>query len=420
MLLSRDAVAVAMEHTSAGEFYKPAHGHIFEAITYLYDRNEPADTVSVSAHLEQTGLLDAVGGQNVLIDLMVATPSTAHAARYARIVSGHALVRRVISVGSEIVELGYESGPDAEAVVDAAASLLYPLADRRRTSQAELVKDLLGPWLDSLEARWEGKEQGGLLTGWYDLDELLVGMTPGQLITICGRPAMSKTGIGLAIALHVATTGIPALVVSAEMSDTEVLDRLMAASAQVDSLVLRSGQVTERDWPRISDAIGRVGALPLWIDDNAGATLASIRAQVRRATQRGGSLGLLVVDYIQLVSAAGKTENRQTEVAEISRGLKRLALEAGIPVICLAQINRQVEQRADKRPTLSDLRESGAIEADSNIVIGLYRDEVYNPDTEDKGIIELIVLKNRSGPLGTVELAADLRYGHYRNMRRGA
>ena len=420
MLLSRDAIAAAVETCGDDDFYKPAHGHIFEAVTSLYGQGEPADPVTVADELSRAGLLEAIGGLPALISLQADTPATANAARYARIVEEHALLRRLIGVAGEIAELGYSVPDDVEAAVDRAESLVFAVAERRVTDTLKPLRLLLEDSLDRLEKLFDrGQSITGVPTGYVDLDERLSGLQPSSLVIVGARPAMGKTSFALGIAAHAAMEArVPTLVFSLEMSHAEITQRLLVAEARVDASRIRNGRLAESDWPKISHAIGRLGETPLFIDDNPNLTVMDVRAKARRLKAKEGQLGLVIIDYLQLMSGRRSAESRQVEVSEISRGLKILARELEIPVVALSQLSRNLEMRADKRPVLADLRESGSLEQDADVVLFLYRDEVYNPESADRGTAEVIVSKHRNGPTGTTQLAFLDHFTRFANMAR--
>ena len=370
MLLSRDAIAAAIEACSADDFYKPAHGHVFDAVCSLYAQGEPADPVTVADELRRAGLLEAIGGPATLITLQANTPATTNAGRYARIVEEHALLRRLIGVAGEIAEMGYNVPDDVAAAVDRAETLVFEVAERRVTDSLRPVHDLLSESLDRLEALYDrGESITGVPTGFLDLDERLSGLQPSSLVIVGARPSMGKTAMALGMAAHAAMEGqTPVLFFSLEMSHSEVTQRLLCSEARVDSTRVRNGKLLESDWPKISNAIGRLGEAPLYIDDNPNLTVMEIRAKARRLRSRLGNLGLIVVDYLQLMSGRHSAENRQVEVSEISRGLKILARELSVPVVALSQLSRNLEMRADKRPVLADLRESGCMPASTRIL----------------------------------------------------
>ena len=420
MLLSRDAIAAAVEICGAADFYKPAHGHVFEAITSLYSQGEPADPVTVADELRRADLLDAIGGPAILLSLQANTPATSNAARYARIVEEHALLRRLIGVAGEISELGYSVPEDVAEVLDNAETLVFNVAQRRATDTMLPIRELLADSLDRLEALFErGEAITGVPTGYVDLDERLAGLQPSNLVIVGARPGAGKTSFALGMAAHAAMEGnVPVLFFSLEMSHPEITQRLLCAEARVDATRMRNGRLHESDWPKISHAIGRLGEAPIFIDDNPNVTVMDIRAKARRMKSREG-VGLVIIDYLQLMTGRTSAENRQVEVSEISRGLKILARELEVPVIALSQLSRQLETRADKRPVLADLRESGSLEQDADVVMFIYRDELYNPESPDRGTAEIIVAKHRNGPTGKTDLAFLPHYTRFANMAQG-
>ncbi|MEZ5236392.1 MAG: replicative DNA helicase, partial [Acidimicrobiales bacterium] len=397
MLLSREAVAAATDIARAEHFYKPAHGHIFEAIASLYSAGEPADPITVAEELNRSGLLDAIGGPAVLVAMQASAPAISNARRYAEIVEELALLRSMITTAGEIAELGYSLPDDVEKAIDTAESMIFNLAQHRVATTTASVHELLGETLDRLEQLYErGEAITGTPTGYLDLDEILAGLQPNALVVIGARPAMGKTSFALGMASHAALASHkPSLIFSLEMSRLEITQRLLSSEARVDAGRMRTGKLSESDWEKLSRAVGPLAEAPIWIDDNPNVTVMEIRSKARKLKSQVGELGLVVVDYIQLMTGRTSAESRQVEVAEISRGLKILAREIEAPVVALAQLNRGLEQRADKRPMLSDLRESGSLEQDADVVLFLYRDEVYHKDTQDQGIAEVIVAKHR-------------------------
>lgn len=424
-LLSGTAITAAATIVRADDFYKPAHRHIWNTITDLRDQGHPVDPVTVAEHLERTGLLQEAGGPALLISLQTGTPSTASAPRYARIVAERAAMRELIAVGTEIAEIGWSLPADITAATSTARALLDDLVARQEGARRRLhlIGDTLDDYLDLLEHRSDG-EPPGLRTGWTQLDELLGGLRAGQLIVVAGRPGMGKSIVGGQLARHAAEQHVPALVVSAEMGREELLDRQMAAVTKLSSRNLRDGKIAPNDWGRIGDGAARLANVPLWILDDEAATVEAARAHAATILAANATDGpvpaLLVVDYLQLLQVSRPTGNRVTDIGQISGGLKRMARELGCPVVALAQLNRGLEARIDKRPTLPDLRESGSIENDADVVIGLYRDDYYNTDSKEAGTIEMIVLKQRSGPTGTARQAFLAEWQLIAELARGA
>ncbi|HEY5165963.1 MAG TPA: replicative DNA helicase [Acidimicrobiia bacterium] len=420
MLLSRDAITAAVEAgVEASDFYKPAHTHLFDAVMSLYGQGEPVDPVTVAEELRRADLLDSLGGRQTLLHLQAATPASANATHYAKIVNELALLRRLIGVAGDIAEMGYDDSQDVVETLDRAESLVFEVAERRVSESMVKVSDALQETLDQLEALYGSSgDITGVPTGYNDLDHLLLGLQPSNLIVVAARPGAGKTSLALGAAANVAMEARkPVLFFSMEMGTLELTKRLLAGEARVDARRLQTGNIPEADWTRLSHAVGRLAEAPLFIDDNPHCTVMEMRAKARRTKARHGDLGLVVVDYLQLMTPMAKrAENRQVEVAEISRGLKILARELDCPVMALSQLNRQLEYRADKRPMLADLRESGSLEQDSDVVVFIYRDDIYNPDSDQRGTAEIIVAKHRNGPTGTTRLAFVDRLTKFANM----
>jgi replicative DNA helicase len=421
MLLSRDAVATAMEKCTADDFYRPNHGHVFAAMAALAQRGEAVDPVTVAEELRRRDLLEVVGGSRFLVTLQAGTPSTTNTGQYARIITEHSLLRRLIGVAGQIEEIGYSLPDDVQVALDRAESLVFQVAQRRQSDSMSPIYELLEAALDRLEELYErGDTITGTPTGYLDLDDRLNGLQPGALYIVGARPAMGKSAFALGIASHASLEmRRPALFFSLEMSHLELTQRLLCADAKVDSSRMRNGRLHAEDWPKINASVGRLADAPIYIDDNPHLTIMEIRGKARRLKSKVGDLGVVIIDYLQLMTGRTSAENRQVEVAEISRGLKILARELQVPVVALSQLSRTLEQRADKRPMLSDLRESGALEQDADVVMFLYRDEIYNPDTADRGLAEVIVAKHRSGPVGSAKLVFLDHYTKFANMARG-
>ena len=420
MLLSRDAIADALEVVVAEHFYKPSHAHVFEAICGLYASGEPADPVTVAEALTRAGLLDQIGGPGLLLELQASTPATSSAGKYARITQEHATLRSLIGAANEIAEIGYGHPDDVVKAVDEAENLVFQIGQGRVTDSMVQMRDLVNVSLDRMEELYErGDAITGTTSGYEDLDQLLSGLQDESLVIVGARPAMGKTSFVLGIAAHVGIQReLPTVVFSLEMSQLEVCQRILCSEARVDATRIRNGDLTADDWSRINRGVGKLGDAQIWIDDNPTTSVMEIRAKARRLKSRVGNLGVVIVDYIQLMTGRSTAESRQVEVSEISRGLKIMARELGCPVIAVSQLSRGLESRQDKRPMLSDLRESGSIEQDADVVIFLYRDEVYNQDSPDVGMAEVIIQKHRNGPTGTVRLAWLPRYTRFANMSR--
>jgi replicative DNA helicase len=419
ILLSRESLGAVIEKgLRYDDFYKPAHQQIYDTAVSVFTTGGPVDTITVADELGRAGLLDSVGGVESLHALQNLTPSIANAPHYAEIVQDAAMLRRLIMVAGEIAEIGYSGPESVAAAIDEAESRVFRVADRRISNTYVEIGELLKQAIERIEENFaRGDTITGTATGLHDLDELLSGLQPSTLNIVGARPAMGKTALGLGVATHIAkTSGRPVLVFSLEMGHVELTQRILASEAKVDSTKIRNGRLSESDWALIGRAIGRL-EVPLYLDDNPRVTVMEIRAKARRLKMQHGDLGMILIDYLQLMSGSATAENRQLEVSEISRNLKILARELEVPILALSQLSRNLESRADKRPMLSDLRESGSLEQDADVVMFLYRDEVYNKDSSDRGAADLIVAKHRSGPIGNIRLTF---FGHYAKFDNAA
>ena len=417
MLLSKDAIAEVLELLREDDFYRPAHRTVFRSVLELYGHGDAVDAVTVQEELRRNGALADIGGAPFLHTLVASVPTAANAGYYARIVKEAGVLRRLIDVGTQIVQLGFETPQDTERAVDIAESLVYQVAQGRVTEDYHSLRDVLTGTLEAIERLHEDhREITGVPTGFPDLDRLTSGLQPANLVIVAARPAVGKSTLGLDVARHAAVkAGVPTVVFSLEMSKTELVQRLMCAECTVDMQRLRTGRMEESDWTRLTRSLGKLADAPLFIDDSPGTTMMEIRAKCRRLKQRHG-LGLVVVDYLQLMQPSKRFENRQQEVSEISRSLKLLAKELEVPVIAISQLSRQTEARSDRRPMLSDLRESGALEQDSDVVLFIYRDELYDPESPRKGEADLILAKHRNGPTDTVTVTFQGQYSRFAPM----
>ena len=421
MLLTKDAVAEAVEVVSAENFYAPANQYVYEAIVRLYNSGQPIDVVTVANELDRNEeIAEMVGGSATLLRLQAGTPVATNAGRYALIVYEHAVLRKLISTAQSIADLGYSQPDDVVEAVDTAEQMMFDVAQGRVSDTTARLHDLLEASLDRLEELYEqGDAITGTPTGFIDLDKLTAGLQPSSLVVVGARPAMGKTSFALNIAAHAALEARrPVLFFSLEMSQLELSQRLLCSDARVNATNIRNGRLDETDWKKIGDAVGRMADAPIWVDDNPNVSIMEIRSKARRLKSSEGDLGLVVIDYLQLMTGRSGAESRQVEVSELSRGLKILARELECPVVALSQLSRGLEQRQDKRPMLADLRESGAIEQDADVVMFLYRDDVYNPDSADMGQAEVIIAKHRAGPIGTIRLAWLPHYTRFANMAR--
>jgi len=417
MLLSRDAIAEVLELLREDDFYRPAHRTVFNAILGLYSHGQAVDAVTVSEELRRGGQLADIGGAPFLHTLLAGVPTAANAAYYARIVKEAGTLRRLIDVGTRIVQLGYETPQDTERAVDIAESLVYQVAQGRVTDDYQSLREVLTSTLEAIERLHDDhREITGVPTGFPDLDRITSGLQPSNLIIVAARPAVGKSTLGLDIVRNASVkANVTSVIFSLEMSKSELVQRLMCAECSVDMQRLRTGRMDESDWTRLTRSLGRLADAPLFIDDSASTTLMEIRAKCRRLKQRHG-LGLVVVDYLQLMQASRKVDNRQQEVSEMSRGLKLLAKELAVPVIAISQLSRNPEARSDKKPMLSDLRESGSLEQDADCVLFIYRDEIYDSESPRKGEADLILAKHRNGPTDTVVVTFQGQYSRFAPM----
>jgi replicative DNA helicase len=420
MMASKEAIANVVEVLQAEDFYQPAHVEIFEAIMSIFGRGEAPDAITVAEELKRRGTLETIGGKPYILGLLDAYPTASSAARYARIVEEHSRLRRLVDAGNKVQEIGFAIPENVDAAVDEAEEIIYQVADRRLRNDLQVIKPLLNESMEEIEKLYErGESITGTASGFHDLDEITSGFQPSNLIIVAARPSMGKSALMSDFALHAALKGNkPVVLFNLEMSRHELVKRFLASDAKVDAQRLAKGSLQEQDWTRLSASLGRLAEAPIFIDDSANVTLMEIRAKCRRIKQKHG-LGLVIIDYLQLMQSPSKSENRQQEVSEISRNLKILARELHVPVICASQLNRGVEYRSDKRPLLGDLRESGSIEQDSDVVMFIYRDEVYNPDSEARGEAELLIAKHRNGPTGVVRLAFMNQYTKFASIARG-
>lgn len=417
MLLSRDAIADVVEVVRSGDFYRPAHTLVFDAVVDLYARGEPADPVTVADLLTRQGSLVRVGGPSYLHTLTAAVPTAANAAYYARIVAEKAVLRRLVEAGTRIVQLAYSEGGDVDDTVDRAQAAIYEVTERRTGEDYVRIEELLEPTLNELEAiQGHDGTLSGVPTGFADLDALTNGLHPGQLVIVAARPAIGKSTLGLDLARSAAIKhGLATVIFSLEMSRSEITMRLLSAEARVSLQAMRTGRLSEDDWDKLARRMGEVASAPLFIDDSPHLNIMEIRAKARRLKQRQ-DLKLVVLDYLQLMSSPKRVENRQQEVSEISRSCKLLAKELEVPVVAISQLNRASEQRADKKPMLSDLRESGSLEQDADMVVLLHREDAYEKESPRAGEADFIVAKHRNGPTDTVTVAFQGHYSRFVDM----
>jgi replicative DNA helicase len=420
MLMSKDAISDVMEVIRPADHYRPAHQVVHEAILELYGRGEPADPVTVSDLLAKRGELARVGGGAYLHTLIASVPTAANAGYYARIVRERAILRRLVEVGTRIVQLGYAGDGDADELVDRAQAEIYGVTERRVAEDFLPLSEIMPGALDEIEAiGTRGGVMTGVPTGFADLDTLTNGLHPGQMVVIAARPAIGKSTLALDLARAAAIKHRLATVMfSLEMSRNEITMRLLSAEARVPLQAMRTGQLGEDDWTRLARRMSEVVDAPLFIDDSPNMSMMEIRAKCRRLKQRH-DLRMVIVDYLQLMTSPRRVENRQQEVSEMSRSLKLLAKEVDVPVVAISQLNRGPEQRNDKRPLLSDLRESGSIEQDSDVVILLHREDAYERESPRAGEADMIIAKHRNGPTTTVTVAFQGHYSRFVDMAPG-
>ncbi|MBV8178468.1 MAG: replicative DNA helicase [Mycobacterium sp.] len=421
MLLSKDAIADVLEKLRPGDFYRPAHQNVYDAVLDLYGRGEPADAVTVAAELDRRGLLRRVGGAPYLHTLISMVPTAANAGYYAEIVAEKALLRRLVEVGTRVVQYGYAGaeGADVAEVVDRAQAEIYDVTDRRLSEDFVPLEDLLQPTMDEIDAiASNGGLARGVPTGFTELDEVTNGLHPGQMVILAARPGVGKSTLGLDFMRSCSIKNRMASVIfSLEMSKSEIVMRLLSAEAKIKLADMRSGRMSDDDWTRLARRMSEISEAPLYIDDSPNLTMMEIRAKARRLRQRA-DLRLIVVDYLQLMTSGKKFESRQVEVSEFSRHLKLLAKELEVPVVAISQLNRGPEQRTDKKPMLADLRESGSLEQDSDVVILLHRPDAFERDDPRGGEADLILAKHRNGPTKTVTVAHQLHLSRFANMAR--
>ena len=419
MMLSKDAISDVLEVISATDHYRPAHQLVHETILDLYGRGEPADVIMVAAELTKRGDIAKVGGAPYLHTLIASVPTAANAGYYARIVRERSILRRLVEVGTRIVQLGYAGDADADELVDRAQAEVYAVTERRAADDYLPLSEIMPDALVEIEAIGSrGGNMSGVPTGFADLDSLTNGLHPGQMIVVAARPAIGKSTLALDFARAASIkAGMASVIFSLEMSRNEITMRLLSAEARVALHSMRTGQMSEDDWTRLARRMSEVAHAPMFIDDSPNMSMMEIRAKCRRLKQQH-DLRLVIIDYLQLMSSPKRVESRQQEVSELSRSLKLLAKELNVPVIAVAQLNRGPEQRTDKRPMLSDLRESGSIEQDADVVILLHREDAYERESPRAGEADFIVAKHRNGPTTTVTVAFQGHYSRFVDMAR--
>jgi replicative DNA helicase len=418
MMISPGAIGAVSEILDASDFYRESHAKIYRAALALYAKGEPVDAITLTDQLQERSELDDVGGRVRLHELAALVPASANAAHYARIVHETATLRGLIRAGGEISRLGWERPGETGDLVDQAEQIVFDLSQQRVTGEFTHIDQLLKESFERITALYEaGVDVTGTPSGYRDLDRLTSGFQPGNLIIVAARPSMGKSALALCMAANIALRhGLPVGLFTLEMSKEEVTQRLMCSEAKVESQRLRNGKLAPDDWPRLTAACDKLAKAPIYVDDTGSINMMEIRSKARRLKSRHPDLGLIVVDYLQLMSSAGSAENRVQEVSQISRSLKILARDLDVPILALSQLSRAVEQRTDKRPLLSDLRESGSLEQDADLVVFIYRDEYYNEESDQQGLAEVILSKHRNGPTDSVKLSFLKRYAKFADL----
>ena len=422
MLLSETAIGAVTEIIDASDYYRGSHGTVHRACLALWGKGEPVDAITLANELEERGELEQIGGAARVAELAALVSATANVEHYARIVKEAATLRGLIQAGQEIVRLGRERIGETAELVDRAEQIVFDLAQQRVTGDFDAIGPLLTESFERITKLYEaGVDVTGIPCGYRDLDRLTSGFQPGNLVILAARPSMGKSALALCIAANLGVReSIPVALFTLEMSKAEVTQRLMCSEAKVESQRVRSGKLTQEDWPRLTAACDKLMKAPIWVDDTGSITMMELRSKARRLKSREPKLGLIVVDYLQLMTAGGTVENRVQEVSQISRHLKVLARDLDVPILALSQLSRAVEQRHDKRPILSDLRESGSIEQDADLVLFVYRDEYYNGEESDQqGLAELILAKHRNGPTDAIKLSFLKRYAKFTDLAGG-
>jgi replicative DNA helicase len=419
ILINGDALITAMERISSDDFYRGAHQRIFEAIVELAEDQEPVDLITLTSLLQNKQQLEEIGGVTYLSELANAVPTAANIDYYAAIVEEKSMLRRLIRTATQIVTNGYANEDDVGSMLSEAEAKILEISQRRSSSGFVVIRDVLMEVFEKVESLYSNKGGAtGIPSGFVDLDKMTSGFQRSDLVILAARPSVGKTAFALNVAQNVGVRAKETVAIfSLEMGAAQLVQRMVCAEANVDANRMRTGYLEGDDWEKLTMAIGALSEANIFIDDSPSITVADIRAKCRRLQQEKG-LGMILIDYLQLIAGRGKGDNRQQEVSEISRTLKQIARELNVPVIALSQLSRGVEQRQDKRPMMSDLRESGSIEQDADIVAFLYRDDYYDKESEKKNIIEIIIAKQRNGPVGTVELAFLKQFNKFVNMDR--
>ncbi len=417
ILLDNMAMAKAMEVITEEDFYRSAHRKIYTAMLDLSETGEAIDQITLTEHLKRKGELESIGGAAYLAELVAAVPSSANVRYHSKIVRDKALLRSLIGTSHDIIARGYEGASSVDELLEHAERSVFSIAEGKLGASFVELKQIIKESLDLVDALSKRKERiTGIPTGFYDFDDLTAGLQPSDLVVIAGRPSMGKTSLALGMAQHAAVHHKKVVgVFSLEMSKAQLVLRMLSSEAHVDSHALRTGRLQKEDWWRLAEAAGRLEQAPIFIDDSGAVTVQQMRGKARRLKREHG-LDLLIVDYLQLMQGRSDSESRQQEISDISRSLKGLAKELNVPVIALSQLSRKVEERKPPIPMLADLRESGAIEQDADLVVFIYREDQYDPNTEKKGIAEILVRKHRNGPTRDIQLFFHDRFAKFESL----
>jgi replicative DNA helicase len=419
MLIDEDAVSLAVESLSRNSFYKDIHQKIFEAIANLYNADKAVDIITLTDELKRSGILEEVGGVSFLTALVNSVPTAANIAHYISIVKEKSILRSLITHATKIISLSYESEGNVDEVVDTAEKLIFEVTDAKPRSSYVHLKEIIKDSIENIDKLYQKKAHvTGIPTGFIDFDIKVAGLQPSDLIVIAGRPSMGKSAFAIGLAEYASMAEkVPIAFFSLEMSKEQLVQRMLCAHAKVDAHKVRTGYLAPADWPRLTLAAGKLSEAAIFIDDTPAISVMELRAKARRLKAQQG-IKLIILDYLQLMRGSGDAENRQQEISDISRSLKALARELNLPVVAISQLSRAVEARTDHRPQLSDLRESGAIEQDADVVVLILREEYYNPTPDNQGIAEIIIAKQRNGPVGSLKLVFIKEYTRFENIAR--
>jgi replicative DNA helicase len=419
MLLDEEAISEAMEFLDVDSFYKQAHKKIFEAIIGLYNANKAVDLITLTDELKMRQSLDEVGGVSYLTALANSVPTSANVRHYVSIVKEKSILRNLINNATRIVSLCYESQGDVDEVVDSAEKFIFEISDKKAAGGYLHLKEIVKDSIETIDRLYQNKAHvTGIPTGYVDFDIKTAGLQASDLIVVAGRPSMGKSAFAIGIAEYAGVIEkVPMAIFSLEMSKEQLVQRMLCAHARVDAHKVRTGYLATSDWPRLTAAAGKLSEAPIYIDDAPAISVMELRAKARRLKAHH-DIKLILLDYLQLMRGSSNIENRQQEISEISRSLKALARELSVPIVAISQLSRAVESRTDHRPQLSDLRESGAIEQDADVVVLILREEYYNPSPENQGIAEVIIAKQRNGPVGSLKLTFIKEYTRFENIAR--